>query len=167
MLKKLLLFPLAFLVLFFSACSQKTEPLRFGYSSLESLTQHMASLLIQGREETFRELMLSDGEFKASVHPQLSKNPKNNMPAQDYIFFVRTASEKGINNLFKEATLFKDASFSFGKPAKTEKWGDLIVHKNIPLIIKSGEQEFVSDKVFSAVVEKDGLFRLWSTTYGD
>ncbi|MCB1202361.1 MAG: hypothetical protein KDK41_17085 [Leptospiraceae bacterium] len=144
------------------------QKLDFGYTSIESLIIETFRVVKEQDEKTFDYIRLQDKEFKKLVYPYLPEAKQGITPV-DYWSWLVPDFIKGKKFLFEK--MKSDIELvSIGKPKKILQFGPIKLHRNIPVTLgrpdgRGGYKDTaVYDNIFTAIVEIDGLYRLFNMT---
>lgn len=144
------------------------QQLTFGYTSIENLIRETFRIIKHEDPMTFDYVMVSGNELKNVIFPHLPE-AQNNISVEDYWGWVLPDRKKGKSFLFNKLPENIEL-ISIGKPKKILKFGPVKLHRNIPVTLGERDEKgnlskkTTFSKIFTAIVEINGLFRWLSIT---
>ena len=130
----LILAPL--LLIFFLGCIS-TPKLSGGFHSIEELAGHAIGALLGGDREKFMAALVTKQEFIQSIHPY-TPEAKSLSGEDKWRIFTGTRRRAGISKKFHafEEEQSKLEFEGIGQPRTTLEYGDLKLHRRIPVYFK-------------------------------
>jgi len=146
------------------------EKLDFGYSTYSILVRDMGKLLAERKKAEFTRMMLTRDSFEKYIYGSLPEGTqKNPMPVDDYWLMTTGKTGNAILEFFNYFNGSKKIEFVTMKdPVKVKKFDNITIYYRIPVTFKDENNRTKTyNNIFSTVVCKDHLCRLWSVDVED
>jgi len=162
--KIILLLTALLLTLSTAQCGKPSKQLDYGFTSREALIRTTSTLISKGALAEAGLFTLTQKEFHELIYPNL---PEKGISEVDYWFMVAKDTQRGLSAAVDDFRGWH--LLTIGKPEKIKKYGALTVYMRTPVTFSenpdgSGKKK-TSEKIFTAIVEYNGLFRFWNSTY--
>ncbi len=155
----------------FVACGKKNIPLVQPFASVNEMAEHHLRCIEANDAQCLNSRLLNFKEFHDSVYSHLPEAKDGSIAENDYWGWTLPDRQKAFKKLIERFGGLKLVSFSVGEPKKVLKLDGIRLHRDIHLYAEFFDAKenkkvtLASADVLKAVVEVNGDFKLWSTTY--
>lgn len=155
----------------FVACGKKNIPLDQPFASIKNLAEHHLRCIEENSPQCLTGRLLTKQEFHNSVYQYLPEAKDGTISESDYWGWTLPDRQKAFKKLFEQYGGMKLTKLTVGEPKKVLRLGGINVHRDIPLYAEFFDTRenktvtLISSDILKAVVEVNGEFKLWNTTY--
>jgi len=161
------------LFLAFVACGKKVKPLDHPFADIQGLCEHHLRCIEANNRPCFERSLLTYKEFHDSVYQELpeAKDKVGNISEDVYWAWTLPDRKKSMRKLFDQFGGMKLLETRIGEPKKIIRLENIRLHRDIPVyaVFYSAKENknvtLISSEIFKAVVEVNGQFKIWSSTY--
>lgn len=161
------LLPLLALALFSSACG-RVAPLANGQPSSSALADAVLDALARRDATALRALALDESEFRAHVWPSLpSARPERNLPFSYVWGELRQKSDASLAETLTKRGGRRYQLVDVRFEGESTQYSGYVVHRGTVLRVRNDAGEEESIRVCGSLLEKDGVWKVFSYVVDD
>lgn len=164
------------LLLLVTISCQRDILLHQAYPTVQSLGRDLMQAASANSDTDWQKVFISAQEFQDLIYPHLPEaSGPGKIEAADYWAWIYLDILKSKKRLFQMLKGAEILSVETGEPKKILRQGRYRIWRDIPLKVKyrilekdghsSGERELASREILKAVIEANGQFKLWNSTF--
>ncbi len=154
-------------------CGSKVTPLTGGFSSPKALVEYHLGCIAANDEKCFSSALLTRQEFRSSVYPYLpeAKEKGGGISEADYWAWTVPDRAKAVRAVFTRFGGARLVKVNIEKPRKIIDAGPIRILRDIPIFADFENPQtktvhsMITTDLFKAVVEIQGKYKLWNSTY--